>query len=104
MFIKELNLIFNRRISKFIINDLIRKISLAININIIIIFFNKLFIFIFIITINKYNNIKIDKKYITFFVYNSVNYFIEINRVFIVKFIYLRINNNKDLEDIIEFY
>ena len=58
----------------------------------------------FIIIINKYNNIKIDKKYIIFFVYNSVNYLIKINRVFVVELIYLKIDNNKNLENIVEFY
>ena len=53
---KKFNLIFNKEMFKFAINDLIKSINFAINkIKIVEIIFNELFIFI--ITINEYNNV-----------------------------------------------
>ena len=53
---KEFNLIFNKKMFKFAINDFIKNISFAINeIKIIEIVVNELFVFI--ITMNEYNNI-----------------------------------------------
>ena len=58
---------------KFIINDFIKNINFAINeIKIVEIVFNELFVFI--ITINEYNNIIFfNYKYITFFIYYVIN-------------------------------
>ena len=53
---KKFNLIFNKKMFEFAINDFIKNINFAINeIKIVEIAFNELFIFI--ITINEYNNI-----------------------------------------------
>ena len=53
---KKFNLIFNKEMFKFAINDLIKNISFAINeIEIVEIAFNELIIFI--IAMNEYNNI-----------------------------------------------
>ena len=58
---------------KFTINDLIKNINFAINeIKVVKIVFNELFIFI--IAINKYNNIIfLDYEHMTFFIYNIIN-------------------------------
>ena len=58
---------------KFTINDFTKNINFAIDkVKIVEIAFNKLFVFI--ITINKYNNIIfLNYKYITLFVYYIVN-------------------------------
>ena len=70
---REFNLIFNKRIFEFAINDLIKNISFVINeIKIVKIVFDKLLVFV--IAINKYNNIILfDCEYVTFFVYYVIN-------------------------------
>ena len=53
---KEFNLTFNKKMFRFMINNLIKNISFAINeIKIVKIAFDELFIFV--IAINEYNNI-----------------------------------------------
>ena len=70
---KKFNLINNKKIFEFAINDFIKNINFAINkIEIVEIAFNKLFDFN--ITINEYNNIIFfNYEYITLFVYYIVN-------------------------------
>ena len=70
---KEFNSIFDKRIFEFAINDLIKNINFAINeVKIVEIVFNKLFVFI--IAINKYNNIIfLDYEHTTLFVYCVIN-------------------------------
>ena len=70
---KKLNLTFNKKMFKLTINDFIKTINFAINkIKVVKIVFNELFVFI--ITINEYNNIIFfDYKYITLFVYYIIN-------------------------------
>ena len=70
---KEFNLIFNKKMFKFMINDFIKDINFAINeIKIVEIVFDKFFIFI--ITMSEYNDIIFfDYEYITLFVYNVMN-------------------------------
>ena len=70
---KKLNLTFNKKMFKLTINDFIKNIKFAINkIKVVKIVFNELFVFI--ITINEYNNIIFfDYKYITLFVYYIIN-------------------------------
>ena len=70
---REFNLIFNKRMFEFAINDLIKNINFVINeIKIVKIVFDKLFVFV--IAINKYNNIILfDCEYVTFFVYYVIN-------------------------------
>ena len=70
---KKFDLIFNKKMFKFTINDFIKNINFAMNkIKVVEIVFDKLFTFI--ITMNKYNNIIFfDYKHITLFVYNVVN-------------------------------
>ena len=70
---REFDLIFNKEMFKFTINDFIKNISFAINkIKIVEIVFNELFIFI--IVINEYNDIILfNCEYTTFFIYYIVN-------------------------------
>ena len=89
---------------KFTINDFIKNINFAINkIKIIEIVFNELFIFI--ITINEYNNIIFfNYEHITLFIYYVINNQIEFNYIRIIKHINLNINYYKDIVDFVEFY
>ena len=70
---KKLNSTFNKKIFKFMISDLIKNISLAINeIKIIEIVFNELFVFV--IVMSEHNDIILfNYKYITFFIYYVVS-------------------------------
>ena len=101
---KKLNLIFNKKIFKFAINDFIKNINFIINkIKIVKIVFNELFIFV--ITINKHNNIIFfNYKHITLFVYNVINNQIEFNYFRIIKYINLNVNYYKNIINFVEFY
>ena len=70
---KKFDLIFNKKLFEFAINDFIKNINFIINkIKIVEIVFNKLFVFI--IAMNEYNNITFfNCEYMTFFIYNVVN-------------------------------
>ena len=70
---KKFNLIFNKGMFKFAINDFIKDINFAIDeVKVVEIAFNKLFIFI--IAMNEYNNIIFfDYEYITLFIHYVVN-------------------------------
>ena len=70
---REFDLIFNKKMFKFVINDLIKNINFAIyEIRVVEIVFDELFIFI--IMINEYNNIIFfDYKHIMLFVYYVIN-------------------------------
>ena len=70
---KKFDLTFDKEIFEFIINDFIKNINFAINkIKIVEIIFNELFVFI--IVINKYNNIIFfNCEQVTLFIYNVIN-------------------------------
>ena len=70
---RELNLIFNKKMFEFAINDFIKSINFAINkIRIVEIAFNELFVFI--ITMSEHNNIIFfDYEHMMFFIYCVVN-------------------------------
>ena len=70
---REFDLTFNKKILKFTINDFTKNINFAINkIKIVEIVFNELFVFI--IAINKYNDIIFfNYKHITLFIYYVIN-------------------------------
>ena len=88
----------------FAINDLIKNINFAINeIKIVEIAFNELFIFI--ITINKHNNIILfNYEHTTFFVYYIINNEIEFDCIRIIKYINLNINCYKNIVKFVDFY
>ena len=89
---------------EFAINDFIKNINFAINkIKTVKIVFNKLFIFI--ITINEYNNIIFfNYEYITLFIHYVINNQIEFNYIRIIKHINLNINYYKNIINFVEFY
>ena len=101
---REFDLTFNKEMFKFAINDFIKNINFAINeIEIVEIAFNKLFVFI--ITINEYNNIIFfDCEHITLFVYYVINNQIKFNYIRIIKYMNLNINYYKNIINFIEFY
>ena len=70
---KEFNSTFNKEMFKFVINDLIKSISFAIDkIKVVEIAFNELFIFV--IAMSEHNNITfLNYKHITLFIYCVVN-------------------------------
>ena len=70
---KEFDLTFNKKMFKFMISDFIKYINFAINkIRIVEVVFHELFIFV--ITINEYNDITFfNYEYITLFVYYVIN-------------------------------
>ena len=87
---------------EFAINDFAKSICFAINeIKVIEIVFNRLFVFV--ITINEYNDIIFfDYEYMTFFVHYIVNNQIEFNCFRIIKYMSLSVNYYKDIIDFIE--
>ena len=89
---------------KFIINDLIKNTSFAINkVKIVEVAFDKLFVFI--ITINEHNNFFFfHYKHMMFFIYYVVNNQIKFNYFRIIKHINLNVNYHKDIINFIEFY
>ena len=89
---------------KFTINDFIKSINFAIDkIKIVKVVFNELFVFI--ITINEYNNIIfLDCEHITFFIYYVINNQIEFDCLRIIKHINLNINYHKNIVNFVEFY
>ena len=101
---KKFNSTFNKEMLEFAINNFIKNINFAINkIKIIKIVFNQLFIFI--ITINKYNNvIFFNYEQATFFVYNIINNQIKINYIRFIKHMNLNINHYKNFINFIKFY
>ena len=101
---KKFNSTFNKKMFEFAINGFIKNINFAIDeIKIVKIAFNELFIFI--IAINKYNNITLfNYEHITLFVYNVINNQIEFDYFRIIKYINLNINYHKDIINFIEFY
>ena len=72
---RKFDLVFNKEMFKFAINDFIKNINFVIDeIKIIEIVFNELFVFVFVIMMNEYNNIIFfDYKHTTLFVYYVVN-------------------------------
>ena len=72
---REFNSTFNEKMFEFVINDFIKNVNFAIDkIKIVEIAFDKLFIFIIIITINEYNDIIFfNYEHITLFVYCVIN-------------------------------
>ena len=72
---REFNSTFNEKMFEFVINDFIKNVNFAIDkIKIVEIAFDKLFIFIIIITINEYNDIFFfNYEHITLFVYCVIN-------------------------------
>ena len=89
---------------KFAINDFIKNINFVIDkVKIVEIVFNELFIFI--ITINKHNNIIFfNCEYITLFIHYVINNQIEFDYFRIIKHINLNINYYKDIMNFIEFH
>ena len=89
---------------KFAINDFIKNINFAIDeIKIVEIAFNKLFVFV--ITINEYNNIIFfNYEHTTLFVYNIINNQIEFDYFRIIKHINLNINYYKNIVNFVESY
>ena len=89
---------------KFAINGFIKNINFMIDeIKAVEIVFNGLFIFI--IMMNKHNNIiLLNCEYMIFFIYNVVNNQIEFNCFRIIKHINLNINYHKDIVNFVEFY
>ena len=94
---KKLNSTFNKEMFKFTINDFIKNINFIIDkIKIVETAFNELFIFI--IMINKHNNIIFfNCEHITLFIYNVINNQIEFNYFRIIKHINLNINYHKNI-------
>ena len=89
---------------EFAINDLIKNISFAINeIKIVETVFDELFIFI--ITINEYNDIILfNCEYITLFIHCVINNQIEFDYFRIIKYINLNINYYKNIINFVESY
>ena len=101
---KEFDSTFNKKMLKFAISDFIKNINFAIDeIKVVEIVFNKLFVFI--IVMNKYNNVILfNCEQTTFFVYNIINNQIEINYIRFIKYMNLNVNHYKDIVNFIESY
>ena len=101
---KKFDLTFNKEMFEFMINDLIKNISFAIDeIKIVETVFNELFIFV--IMINEYNNIILfDCEHATLFIHYIINNQIEFNYFRIIKYMNLNISYYKDIVNFIEFY
>ena len=101
---KKFDLIFDKKMLEFTINNLIKNTSFAINeIKIVKIAFNELLVFV--IEINEYNNvIFLDYEQTTLFIYNIINNQIEINCIRFIKHINLNINYYKNIVNFIEFH
>ena len=87
---------------KFAINDFIKSISFAIDeIKTVKTAFNELFVFV--ITINEYNNIiLLNCEHATFFIHYVINNQIEFDYIRIIKYINLNISYYKDIINFVE--